>query len=153
MNERIKYVLLFGIVLGGGAAFVLFQWRAPEAPLSYWQRQAAKVHVGMTRDEAEKILPRQNFDGVLWRLEDMRQRYAPRLPKLKHALAFHMVHSDLDNLMGYELSLGVFVTIRYDLAGLAPGPPTISKSTVNSGDRVTTAPVVTDTTTSECLFR
>jgi hypothetical protein len=64
-----------------------------------------------------------------------------------------MVHSNFDNLMGYEVCKGVFVTIRYDLAGLIPGPPTTGKSTVNPGDRVITVPVVTDTTTGERLFR
>jgi hypothetical protein len=153
VKSKFIYVLLFALIVCGVGAFAFFHSRAAEAPLSYWQRQATKVYVGMTRDEAEKILPPQNFDGVIWRIEDIRQLHAPRLPKLKEALRFHMVHSNFDNLMGYEVCKGVFVTIRYDLAGLIPGPPTTGKSTVNPGDRVITVPVVTDTTTGERLFR
>jgi hypothetical protein len=153
MKPRFIYVLLLIVIFCAGGAFVFFQGRIAEVPVSYWQRQAAKVHVGMTRDEAEKILPRQKFDGVIWRIEEIRERHAPGLPGLKRALQFHMVHSNFDNLMGYELCAGVFVTIRYDLAGLAPGPLRPGKGTINPGDRVIAAPVVTDTMTGERLFQ
>ena len=153
MKPKITYVLFLAVIFCGGAAFALFQSRSAETPLSYWQRQAAKVYLGMTRDEAEKVLPTENFDGVLWRLERMRRLYAPRLPKIRNGLEYHLIHSDYENLHGYEVAKGVFVTIRYNLGGLVPGSRIPAGVVVNPGDRVIAAPLVTATATGMRLFQ
>ncbi len=112
--------------------------------MSYWQQQADKVHIGMKREEAEKMIPRQNYNELLWRLECMREVHAPQLPRFKEHREFYMVHAIGSHLMGYELSKDVFVVIEYDLSGRAPGPFKAGMNTINPGDRVIAAPIVTN---------
>ena len=150
MQPKLKrrLALAFVLLVLACGLFLAGVMRVPrESPMRYWQRQALAVTAGMTRAQAEKILPRQDFDGLLWELENLRFKHARALPPLRQALEFRMIHSDAWNFLGYEVASGVFVIIRYDLAGYPPGPHTPGKSTLNPGAVVLDAPVVMDTAT------
>lgn len=72
------------VVLSLFIAFAALKWdEKRKSTLSYWQTRAAKVRIGMTRTEAEKILPRQNFKSPIWRLERLTFQHAPSMPALK----------------------------------------------------------------------
>ncbi|WP_395737624.1 hypothetical protein [Prosthecobacter sp.] len=105
--------------------------------LAYWQKQAAGVHTGMLRSDVEKILPPQTFDGVLWRLEEWRMFHLPSLPPLRKALRFALSSSNLETQVAYEVSDGVCIFLRYDLAGRLP-----RSGVQNPGDHVLSGPFV-----------
>jgi hypothetical protein len=63
-----------------------------------------------------------------------------------------MVHSDEFNLLEYEVAKGVYVTIRYDLAGSAPGQAKVDNGTLQPQDRVMSLPIIAETSAGKELI-
>jgi hypothetical protein len=139
-----KKLLLCAALIGVAVAICLYRLHG-KTTLDYWQSQAVDVRIGMTRTEAEKLLPPQVPDGsLLWRLENWRETRAPILPRIKTMLAFQLWHGGNNtNWEEYEVSKGIFVSIGYDMTGSNPPRTPKGLGVLQPGDRVIVLPKVT----------
>lgn len=149
MTRGKKILLLFlSAVLLPGVCVLLLDWfmNRPRG-LPYWQRQAVAVHPGMTRADVQKLLPMEDYEGLLWAVENFRFKLWPGKTPLLHAPEFKLMSSNAWSHQMYELEKGVAVVIRYDRSGSLPGavPPSTGSGVLQPGDKVVLVPVVTDT--------